>query len=305
MAKYPELKGAPSKCLSTSPMTMDALKIRAPYGKTDKAEIEQRAIVDMGWGLTDRVSPWELFDDFWRGKNQNVKKGRPEKLSYGVGWETDAELMVLNKMKALGKSLVNKNAKYEPQARPKIISLTDAALKQLNFISNVYKHWDDIGWAAKVGGFVKLTLRSSNEDIQANLKDDHGQIWPAQRTDAREQIRKAWDKALRFLWCAVYAANQSKAYLKNQELAMQGVVLKASPTQVNIKGVKAIPAVSVKKVTLVPTTEEPEFQPGMPEEPEEEIVEEEEIIEEKPKKKKNTGLLIAGAAAVALLAMKR
>lgn len=298
MAKYPELKGAPSKCLSTSPMSIDALKIRAPYGKTDKAVIEQAGIVSVSWPQVDGRSAWDVFNGFWQGKDQDDDKG--------VGWQSGAEMMTLDKMGALGESLVNKNAKYEAKARPKIVSLANAALAQLNFIASEYKRWDGIAFPGKQGyaQFQPLSLFRTESEIRS-MTGNKEQIWAAQRIDSRRKIQQAWDKALRFLWCAVYAANQSKAYLKNQELSMQGVVLKAPPTQVNIKAAKSIPAVSVKKVTLIPTTEEPEFQPGMPEEPEEEIVEEEEIIEEKPKKKKNTGLLIAGAAAVALLAMKK
>jgi len=280
-------------------MRLDALKIRAPYGKTDKTVIEQPGIVDMSWPDIDGRNANRVFTSFWRGENQEASKG--------IGWESGVELMTLDKLMALGKSLVNKNAKYEAKARPKIISLADAALKQLNFIASEYKRWDGKALQTKkgYGTFQPLSLSRREEEIRTATGNDDP-VWGVQRWNSRKKIQEAWDKVLRFLWCAVYAANQSKAYLKNQEIALSGLVIKAQPTVMNVKAVKSIPAVSVKQVTLIPTTEEPEFEPEFqPGVGEGEIVEEEEIVEEKPKKKKGMGLVIAGAAAVALLAMKK
>jgi hypothetical protein len=98
----------------------------------------------------------------------------------------------------------------------------------------------------------------------------------------------------------VYGANQSKAYLKNKELATEGLVLKGAIVMPTLKAKRV-----VKKVVLIPTTAEPDFVPGMPMPEEEGEVVEEEPVVEKPKKKKGMGLVIAVAAAVALLAMKR
>ena len=137
--------------------------------------------------------------------------------------------------------------------------------------------------------------------MRLDPKYDHGQIWPTQRREDRKKIRKAWDKALRFLWCAVYAANQSKAYLKNKELFVP-LDIKRVAKKLDIK--RVVKKLEVKKVSLIPVSQEPDFVPGMPPPEEEEIVEEE-IVEEKPKKKKGMGLMIVGAAAVALLAMKK
>lgn len=292
MAKYPELKGAPSKCLSTSPMRVDALKIRAPYGKTDKAVIEQRGIISMDWSQVDGRSAWEMFTDFWQGKNQDTNKG--------IGWQSGAEMMALDKMGALGESLINKKAKYESKARPKILELANAALAQLHFIVNEYKRWDNIAFQGKQGypQFQPLSLFREESEIRG-ATGNKDVIWAAQRSDSRKKIRDGWDKALRCLWCAVYAANQSKAYLKNQEMAVEGVVLKDEPA---LGTIKAVPATTVKKVTFVPIDQEPEIEPGAVEGG---VVEEGPVVEEKPKKKKGMGLVVAGAAALALLAMKK
>jgi hypothetical protein len=296
MAKYEELKGVPNKCLNTSPLTIDPIKIRAPYSGIDKAVIEQPGIISVDWPNIDGKSAWELFTHFWQGKNQDAVRG--------IGWETGAELDAGQKLLNLAKRVINKKAEYDSKYRAKIVSLTQEAKKRLEFISDRYKYWNGIGWPAKSGigtPFVQLSLKYSNDEIQSRLKDpgSHGHIWPAQRDDARKQIRAAWDKALRLLWCAVYMANQSKAYLKNKSMSLDGVVLKATPV---IGTVQAIPVDTVKKVTMIPLTLEPDFEPGG--------VAEGEIVEEgeeelKPKKKKGMGLVVAGVAAVALLAMKK
>lgn len=295
MAKYPELEGVPSKCLSTSPLTIDPIKVRAPYGNTDKAVIEQSGIISIDWTDVDGKSAWELFTHFWQGKNQDKVQG--------IGWETGAELDTGKKLLKLANDLINKKASYIEASRSKIVSLAQEAKKQLNFISDRYKYWDGIGWPAKKGWgtpFVSLSLKYTNEQIASGLRDDHGHIWPAQRDDARKQIRTAWDKAIRFLWCSLYAANQSKAYLKNKEMTAQGVVVKSIPV---LNTIKAIPVDSVKKVTLIPVDLEPDVQPGGVAEGE--IVEEEGEASAKPKKKKGMGLALAGVAAVAFLAMKK
>ncbi len=295
MAKYPELEGAPSKCLNTSPMTIDALKIRAPFGKVDKAEILQPAIVSTDWAAVDGVSAWDLFTKFWQKKSQDPG---------GVGWQLGAELKALSKLLKLANNLIDKKDRYEDNSRAKIVSLAQAAKAQLNFIANQYAIWDGKGFPGKSPyGIQSLSLYRTENEIKARLDPDYeaGAIWPSQRRDARKQIRKAWDKALRFLWCAVYAANQSKAYLKNKEEWDKdggGIPPKLTP--------KLAPKKSKFTTTLkmAPVTQEPDFDPGMPIPEDEEIIEEE-IVEEKPKKKKGMGLMIVGAAAVALLAMKK
>lgn len=285
MAKYPELEGVPSQCLNTSPLTSDSLKIRAPYGNVDKAEILQPGIISLDWPNIDGISSWDLFNKFLQGKDQDALRG--------VGWSSNAELDAGQRLLHLANELINKKDTYEPAARSQIVALAQGAKDQLQFISSEYAAWAEIGWAGK-SGIVKLWLKASNEDIAKNLKDDHGGIWASQRTDSRKQIRAAWDKAIAFLWCAVYGANQSKVYLKNKELAIgAGSTITAG---------KIIPKRAVKKVVLIPTTSEPDFVPGRALPPEEEIVP---VPEEKPRKKKGVGILVAGAAAVALLAMKK
>jgi len=296
MAKYPELQGAPAKCLNTSPMTINALKIRAPYGSTDVAMVEQPAIVNMGWQEIDGKSAWNLFTSFWQKEDQDAKKG--------VGWQSGVEMQALDKLKQLANNVIDKKSKYEAQARPKIVSLAKAAKNQLNAIVAEYDVWSAKGFTGKSPyGIQSLSLTRSEKEIQDMLARDEGPIWPAQRREARKKIRTAWDKALRFLWCAVYAANQSKAYLENQKISLEGVVIGAKKVGPVLSAKKVVPKRAVRKVTLVPTSAEPDFVPGMEEEEEEEVVVEE--VEEKPKKKKGMGLVIVGAAAVALLAMKR
>lgn len=292
MAKYPELTGAPKQCLDTSPLTVDPIKIRAPYGNTDRAVVEQESLIGIDWEHVDGRSAWELFNSLLSGKDQDAIRG--------IGWESGAEMMSGERMMALADDIIAKKNTYVANARPKIVSLAEAAKKELGSISSIYKAWDDIGWAAKSGGFVRLWLKASNEEIKSQLKDDHGEIWPSQRTDARKKIRKSWDKALHLLWCALYGANQSNVYLQNKKMGSSvGATLAAAPTQVGVKGAKVVP---------IPSAAEPkEFIPGGVAGGAGEGIppEEEEIPEGEPKKKSNTGLLILGAAAVALLAMKK
>lgn len=303
MAKYPELEGAPRKCLNTSPMTIDPLKIRAPFGSIDNAEVNQRGIVDIDWSKVDGVSPWDLFNSLWQGKNQDANKG--------IGWQSGAELKVLDKLKNLANNIIDKKDKYESKSRNKIVNLAKAAKAQLKLIGDRYQAWDNKAYEGK-SGIVRLSLRWTEGEIKSWLKRDEGHIWPAQRQSDRREIRTAWDKALRFLWCAVYAANQSKAYLENKKQMPKATVKGIKvPVRATVKGLKVPARATVKKVSLIPTTEEPQFVPGMPMPEEEEIIEEE-IIEEEPmeepappKKKKGMGLVIVGAAAVALLAMKK
>jgi hypothetical protein len=274
-------------------MTVDPIKIRAPYEKTDKTEIEQPAIVSMDWSPVDGVSSWELFTKFWQGKKQD-----PD----GVGWQSGAEMMALDRLIKLANNIIDKKSRYEAASRSKIVDLAKAAKTQLIYISSRYDHWHNRGLPAKAPySPQRLSLYRSKADIDQYLdpKRDYGLWWPV-RDAERARVRKAWDKALRFLWCAVYGANQSKAYLKNKELATEGLVLKGAIVMPTLKAKRV-----VKKVVLIPTTAEPDFVPGMPMPEEEGEVVEEEPVVEKPKKKKGMGLVIAVAAAVALLAMKR
>ena len=302
MAKYPELEGAPKKCLNTSPMTIDPLKIRAPYGKVDNAEVLQPGIVSIDWEKIDGVSPWELFTSFWQGKNQDENKG--------IGWQSGAELKALDKLLKLANNIIDKKDKYESNSRSKIVNLAKAAKAQLKFIADRYDVWNNKGFSGKSPyGIQWLSLYRTEAEIKAKLARDEGHIWPHQRREDRKKIRKAWDKALRFLWCAVYGANQSKVYLENKS-QFKAIPKKKILTPLETKKVASIPKrLQVKKVTLIPATQEPDFVPGMPMPEEEEVIEEEEFIEEeiveRPKKKKGMGLVIVGAAAVALLAMKK
>lgn len=312
MPKYPELNGVPNKCLNTSPLAIEPLVIRAPFGRFDSAQVKQAGIISVDWGKVDGVSPWDLFNDFWNGKDQSVLKGRPVKESRGVGWGSAAEAKVLDRLLTLANNLIDKKSKYEPKSRDKIVSLARAAKEQLNAIKAEYGVWDNKAYEGKGAiGMVRLSLHWTEGEIKSRLKHDQGQIWPSQRQNARKDIRKSWDKAIRFLWCAVYAANQSKAYLENKAQAPKAQVgrLVIDPVKATLVPKRVTP----KRVTLVPTTEEPDFIPGMPIPEEEEIVEEE-IIEEEPlmeepaapaKKKGGMGLVVLGAAAVALLAMKK
>lgn len=290
MAKYPELEGAPSRCLNTSPMTIDPLKVRAPYGSTDSAQVMQPAIVSMDWEHVDGVSAHDMFTKFWQNKKQD-----PD----GIGWQSGAEMMTLDKLLRLANNVIDRRDKYTNESRNKIVDLAKAAKQQLNYIADRYAFWHGRGLAAKAPyGPQTLALHRSTEDIRQYLdpKREYGLWWPGRDAD-RGRIRKAWDKALRFLWCAVYGANQSKVYLENKKMAPKAATLKVQPKSAVFK------APVKKTVLLIPTTAEPDFTPGMEMPEEEGDVIEEEVIE-KPKKK-GKGLIAVAVAAVALLVMKK
>ncbi len=207
---YPELVGMPYECLTTEPIGASPLIVKAPYQGVNLAEIVQDPLVS----INDPQAVYDLFVSFWQGVDQDEIRG--------IGWASDPEDYVRVSMQERAEDLLD--GEFHPQAQNDIHSLAYEVEDLLAEIDEIYRYWAVQTFQAKDGGILTAGLQFYYEDILYRMTDAakaEAGIWYAGRTGYRDQIRAAYDKAMRLLWCAEYGANQSAAYYENQAIYEQ------------------------------------------------------------------------------------
>jgi len=275
------------------------VEVRKPYGNVDSVTFQLEPL--------DDYSAFESFDE-------------------GPGLLESAQ----NGIDAASEMFSDNRDFIDETNRSALQKILDRAQSYVNAANAIWRFWNDeyrfyskggSGWplGIKLQDFLpgascwnksagqKVTTTSLPADnIARNTKVTWNcptiNITEGHRVDEKNYL-KLVKAAMLNARCAQEAVASVAAYYQNKErMPPARHTISAAPKRTVVSGTV------VKKTKLIPSGQEPEFEPGGPVvDTQGETVPTDEVPETKPrkKKKKTTGLLIAGGLAVALLALKK
>lgn len=254
MAEFPELNGLEEfACTQTSPIQIDPLEVHAPYQHVDEVHVEQDSLV--GMGNEDAFDSFNILFDSGPG-NEDLPIG------YDDGFEQD----VWKRWKSLATGAQNNTAFYVDEYEDRIVGLAAEARELLSDIAHTYDRFaNDIGIpVASLDGFEQpYPLSVGDDEISETVVPEQRMIVLTQRAAGRRDIREAYYKAGKLLWCALYLGNMSKAWKENRKVYEQLQDLpQFDPTPPESDG-----GLSLAPVGPQPPPQPPGFAPDVPSRP--------------------------------------
>lgn len=263
MAEFPELQGLDnSDCVQTDPVRVDPIIVSAPYGSVDDAFIEQEPLL----GAEEDPEAWDAF--------QSLFQDGPGSLGASVlGYGEDFEQVVWNSWKIRASAAKGNTALYLSGAKERIVALATEAFELLQDIREIYEAFegDQIALPLKNGLAMSFPLSTPDDEVANSIDWEAAGLWKSQRGSARREIREAYYKAGKLLWCAIYGGNQSLVWRENKaifeetqsqlEFAPEGpafpeMTLGPKPTSTTSPGITLVPK------PALPGFEEESEQPG-------------------------------------------
>lgn len=210
MAEFPELQGLDnSDCVQTNPVRVDPIIVSAAYGSVDDAFVEQEPLL----GADADPEAWDAFHTLFQDGTDSLGASV---LGYQDGFEHE----VWTSWKIQASAAKNNTALYLPGAKARIVALATEAFEILIDISEIYELFesDQKSLPLKNGLAMPFPLSTSEEEVADHIDLEASGLWESSRTGARRDIREAYYKVGKLLWCALYGRNQSVVWRENKAI---------------------------------------------------------------------------------------